>query len=303
MPKPIAVAISDLHLTLTAPACRAETDWLEVQARYLTQVKEAAEGLPILCAGDVFDRWNVPPELINFALEHLPTGMVCVPGQHDLPHHRLEDIHRSGYGVLVKAKKIVNISGRCRHWYNEDLEVTGFGWGQAIEPCRIRDRKLQVALIHRYFWATKASCYPGADEASYVCNFKNELAGFDSAVTGDNHKQFVAECGHCSVANPGSFIRRKSDEVGHTPSIFLISENGTFTRAELDIAGDLFRPEVQTPQEVLVDVKAFLDRLENLGEHGLDFQQAVCDHLRHEDISAGAKKIILAALDSHGSTN
>ncbi|MFK5283767.1 hypothetical protein ACI3PL_29745, partial [Lacticaseibacillus paracasei] len=80
------------------------------------------------------DRWNAPPELINFDLEHLPTGMICVPGQHDLPNHNLDDMRRSGYGVLKRTQKIFDLSGRCRDWSLEDLYVSGFGWGQDVAP-------------------------------------------------------------------------------------------------------------------------------------------------------------------------
>ncbi len=38
--RPIAIAIADLHLSLTRPACRADKDWLEVQAHYLSQVTQ-----------------------------------------------------------------------------------------------------------------------------------------------------------------------------------------------------------------------------------------------------------------------
>ena len=116
-PHRIAILCSDLHLSLQRPACRADDDWMGVQAGYLNQLKQLAVDsnysfgtLPIAFAGDLFDKWNVQPELINFALEHLPDGMICVPGQHDLPNHRLDQVHRSGYGVLVAAGKIVDAS-------------------------------------------------------------------------------------------------------------------------------------------------------------------------------------------------
>src|SRR5687768_17059020 len=110
---PIAIAISDLHLSLLKPACRADDNWLEVQAHYLKQVRDLAhpDGLPVLCAGDVFDRCNAPAELINFALKHLPDEMICVPGQHDLVGHRIDSMHRCGYGVLKQAGKIIDVSG------------------------------------------------------------------------------------------------------------------------------------------------------------------------------------------------
>src|SRR5688500_1062308 len=95
--EPIAILCADLHLTMKQPACRDDDDWMKTQAGYLSQLKMLQKSetmgpvLPILCAGDIFDKWNAPPELIHFALEHLPDGMICVPGQHDLPNHRMEE--------------------------------------------------------------------------------------------------------------------------------------------------------------------------------------------------------------------
>ena len=116
-PNAIAILCSDLHLSLTKPACRADKDWMEVQAHYLKQLEDTAGNLPIFCAGDIFDRWNAPPELINFALRNLPDDMLCVPGQHDLPNHRLDEKHRSGYGVLSNAGKIEDLSNK-KHPYH-----------------------------------------------------------------------------------------------------------------------------------------------------------------------------------------
>lgn len=300
----IAVTCTDLHLSLTPPACRADKDWLGVQAGYLQQVKDVAGDLPVLCAGDIFDRWNAPPELINFALEHLPDGMICVPGQHDLPNHNLDDMHRSGYGVLKQAQKIVDLSGQ-RGWRRSERDnwrVTGFGWGQAVSPYgpnAIR-ASVEVALIHRYFW-TAGKSFPGAPEDAHVNAFKKQLQGYDVAITGDNHEHFIAQCGDCTVANMGGFIRRKSDELDRQPSVGLLYSDGTVKRHKLDTSGDRFHDApASTRPELAVDMAAFISGLEKLGEHGLDFREAVKRHLETEDLSDEAKQIIKEALEHHG---
>src|SRR5580765_2947060 len=198
MNEPIALVISDLHLSLLQPACRADKDWMEVQKKYLAQVRMIADHssisgpLPVLCAGDIFDRWNPPPELINFALRELPDGMICVPGQHDLPNHRMDQIHRSGYGVLVQAKKIKDIAGQILK--AAKIHIYGFGWNQDITlPKYIPGNGLlNIALIHHYCWAIGHQ-YPGAPEDSHLNAFMKQLKGYDVAVFGDNHKSFLQE--------------------------------------------------------------------------------------------------------------
>lgn len=304
--RPIAIVISDLHLSLLRPACRADKDWLWTQADYLAQIKrirrdspphQTTQDLPILCAGDIFDRWNTPPELVNFALTHLPDDMICVPGQHDLPNHRMDQIHRSGYGVLVKAKKIRDISGLVTGNLG-GFQVHGFGWGQPLPKGTIRgDQKLlQVALIHQYCW-TENRCYPGAPPQAHVSAFKKQLEGFTTAIFGDNHIGFAAKAGRCNVLNPGGFIRRKSDEIGRAPTIGIIYEDGTVMLKKLDTSIDEFQDKPEDRPEVPLDLKSFMEGLEGLGEHGLDFIEAVENHLRRDDIDPHTRKIILEAME------
>jgi DNA repair exonuclease SbcCD nuclease subunit len=103
----VACCVADLHLSERVPAARGESpaEWLETQANYLRQIDDIARslGVPVLIAGDVFDRWNAPAELINFAIDHMPTGVLSVPGNHDLPNHDLDQIERSAYWTLVRA--------------------------------------------------------------------------------------------------------------------------------------------------------------------------------------------------------
>jgi len=275
---------------------------MEVQAGYLKQLKDMAFSVPIICAGDVFDRWNASPELINFALKHLPDGMICVPGQHDLPNHRRDLMHRSGYGVLSQTGKIKDISESVlvsRHGF----AVYGYGWEEEIEP--LSDQKadphtskaiLHVAVIHRYMWVTEAS-YPGAPEEAHLAAFKKQLRGYDVALVGDNHIYFTALAGGCRVFNAGGFIRRKSDEIERKPRVGLLYDNGMVVPHQLDVSGDKFYEDAKKREEVPVNMKEFLDSLEGLGEQGLDFQEAVRQHLRNGDLKKPVKQLIEEIMD------
>lgn len=270
----------------------------------MKQVNDLAEEhkVPILCAGDIFDRWNPPPELIHFALKHLPDEMICVPGQHDLPNHLMDQKHRSAYGVLVEAGKSIDLSHELT-WDpdGEDFAVYGFGWEQEIHPLKERkDGEVQrIALIHRYVWKEGHS-YPGAPETARIDKFTKALKGYDIAICGDNHQGFIADAGDCRVLNCGGFIRRKSDEIDYVPKVGLIYSDGTVKRKPLDTSGDVFNLAVKDREEIPLNVKEFIEGLEKLGEHGLDFREAVINHLRKESIKPKVKEIILAALKSNG---
>lgn len=298
-PKPIAVCCGDLHLSLLKPACRADDDWLSVQAGYLDQLKDIADDLPILCAGDIFDRWNTPPELVNFALHNLPNGMFSIPGQHDLPNHQTEQMHRSGYGVLEKAKHIrdvVDYVGMIT------FDLFGFGWGEKITPHTVEfyyegDPPVNIALIHRYVWTLNHK-YPDAPKDANVAALKDDLVGYDLAITGDNHHFFMAQAGKCTVFNCGTFLRRKTDEIPLEPSVGMIYSDGSIERIKLDTSKDKFHQEEKARISPGIDMKSFIDGLEKLGEHGLNFREEVENFLRKEEIEPDTKQIILSALDA-----
>ena len=297
-PDPIAIAFSDLHLTLSRPACRDDEDWMAVQKHYLGQVKDLAGDLPILFAGDLFDRWNPSPELIHFALKNLPNRMICVPGQHDLPNHRIDQMSRSGYGVLVEAGKIIDTSGGYVQPDGTEITIFGFGWDQPIKPCPIdpNPHRRSIALVHRYCW-TEEACFPGAPEDSKVSAYKKELKGYNVAIFGDNHKSFLSQTGDCVVLNCGGFIRRKSDEIDYSPRVGVIFSDGSVKRKKLDTSIDRFHPVLKDQKEIPLNMKAFLEELEGLGEHGLNFREAVENHLKKEKIGEETKEIILQALE------
>lgn len=300
---PIAVLISDLHLSLSRPACRNDEDWLKTQADYLAQVKVMAKTglpteMPVVCAGDIFDRWNPPPELIRFALDHLPDGMLSVPGQHDLPNHMMTQKHRSGYGVLAAVGKIQDLS-QFDYIIPKKLQAVfyGFGWEQEIVPPRreAAEHLPHVAVIHRYCWVNDKK-YPGAPDSAHVSKYKSAIRSYDAAVFGDNHQSFLVRIGDCSVFNCGGFIRRKSDEIAYQPSVGFLFSDGIIKRKALDTSRDVFIEAAQERPEVPVDLQAFIDQLEGLGEHGPNFQEAVVNHLRNEEVEPRTKKLILQSI-------
>lgn len=290
MVKPVALLCSDLHLSHTPPAARsAEPDWYAAQKRVLDEVKDW--NLPVLCAGDIFDRWNSPAELINFALECLPDGMICIPGQHDLPNHRLDEIQRSAYWTLVKAGKIKNL------YYHEWYEAGDFRavlhpypWSVDVEPTE-KSSTFKIAIIHAYIWKSGYS-YPGADENKHVIKYQMErLAGYDVAVFGDNHKSFLDG----NVFNCGTMMRRKIDEMDYRPNVGILHDDGSIKLHYLDTSKDQFI-DVDEPKQVLADTREFIRELKLLDQDSLDFREAVHRFLDQQDVSPGVRGAVVECL-------
>ncbi len=261
---------------------------------------------PLIIAGDVFDDgWRptkCPPELINWAISQLPEQCYAVPGQHDLPHHRYEDVRKSAYWTLVKTGKIIDLGiqppmevittgGRV-------IRLHGFPWGTLVEPLnRSNHLCIEIAVIHEYVWI-KGKSYPNAPKEHWLDNDKNKLKGYDVCVFGDNHQSFDFVTEHTRVHNCGAFMRRRLDEKDHKPSVGLLHADLSITRHYLDISKNVFDI---TPREgkrtSSIDPSELIGELKSLGDKVLDFTEAL-ERLRASgQIEDDVWKIILSALE------
>lgn len=239
----IAIVASDLHLSHIAPASRKERgdDWYRVMAKHLGEIshhRQRSDGTeaPLLIAGDIFDRWNACPELVNFAIDYLPK-CYAIPGNHDLPYHRISDVGKSAYGTLTRAKIIRSLHEVDEHPVSETMKdyfmVSGFSWGRELKPCTSSTKRLKIALIHKYVWDGQFS-HPGASEESKAKNVMESLKGFDIAFFGDNHMPFMLEADeggkYPTMVNCGGFIRRSIDDLGYKPSIYKVYNQIPFVK-------------------------------------------------------------------------
>lgn len=300
--KVVAILCADIHLTLNPPLARAkEKDWLKAQARPLDQLADLAgeHDAPILCAGDLFDRWNSPPELINWALDHLPK-MLTIPGQHDLPTHNYGLMHRSAYWTLAlgasSIRGIHDLEPDKTHGVQE-LIVEAFPWGVDLHPPTYKGKdRLKVAVVHQYVW-TIGHAYPGAPMESMLRKGMKELKGWDVVVFGDNHKGFISQKGDTTVFNCGTLQRRKSDEIGYKPQVGLLYEDGTVEPHLLDVSEDVIE-ETSPAREAREDMELedFLGELTKLKESELDFRDAMDRVLKEHKPKPLVRKLILEVM-------
>lgn len=304
-----AVLASDIHLQARPPVARSgEPDWYEAMAKPLRELRRLAEvhDAPILYAGDIFDRWNAGPEVINFAIEHLPHGY-AIPGQHDLPNHNYGEIHRSAYWTLVQAGKLTNLEpGTPKVLRGCRVRAWGCPWGYPPAPCPASDANvLDVAIVHRFIW-NKGNGYPGAPAEAAVGQSMAALAGYDAVAYGDNHKGFLVppkRKGHPWLINCGGFMRRKVDERGYRPGVGLLHSDGSITRHYLGTEGEAFieATEAEEVVERMLDMSEFMAGLRGLGSgDALDFEAALRRFMDTNGITGRVRDIITEASGAHG---
>lgn len=319
MREPVAIAVSDIHLSARAPIFRSvEENWIETQRGYLRQIIRLSEMdnpkvtggkyiLPILIAGDIFDKALLPPEVLTLALEELD-GAYAVAGNHDLLHHRLEEMHRSAYGVLVAAWHITDVKPGHPIIIEDSpypIRLHGFPYGVEVEPLKKPSKHyLEIALVHDYIWRV-GSGYNGAPEEKKVNAHLSRVRGYDIALFGDNHMtvnynlsrdapQFPA------IFNPGGFAIRKSDEKLHKPMAGIIYSDGTIEPHYLDISQDRYLDLTQLVIALTntIGMNSFVEELLELADHSLDFAEHLYKLLEREKVPESVKSLIFKALDT-----
>jgi DNA repair exonuclease SbcCD nuclease subunit len=296
----VAIAMSDIHLTLQPPLARSrEPDWKEAMARPLRKVAWLAKkhGAVILCAGDLFDRPLPQPELLNWALDHLPR-MYGIPGNHDLPYHRPDLEHRSGFGTLVRAGRIVDLST------SGPLMVGPFCLYGArlggVVPKRTPHHAdhlglKHVLLIHRYLWVPGCG-YEGAQDEDRLANAPRRFSDFDVVVVGDNHQCFKRRLrSGTRVVNCGALMRRKSDEIDYRPRVALLWRSGKVTLTELGRKKDIIE-RVEPSKEQSQELQSFVESLAGLEVSGLSFRDAIQQAVRESKLSKKARRSLLEAM-------
>lgn len=292
----IAIFCSDLHLSHNAPIWRsAEPDWYAAMKRPLDEIKKIQdnyEECPIFFAGDLFDKWNSPPELINFAMDNLPRNIFAIPGQHDLPLHNIEDIEKSAYQTLIKAGKISPLSynGECNTYGR--LALWAYPFGFELEPLPEDIGKVNILLAHEYTWMAGCS-YKDAPEESNILSKKGKLRGYDIAVFGDNHIGFRLEKKNITIFNCGSIMRRNADQKDYRPMVGLLTEDGEVLPRYLDTSEDKFMDissdGFKTSQ---FNSQAFLEELEKLGATSLDFTESIRQYMDTNKTPKDVRNII-----------
>jgi hypothetical protein len=311
---PIALLGSDLHLSHTCPVARmCEADWYEAMRRvlvFMSQWKQECD-VPIILAGDIFHHYREPPELINFCIEHFPE-MWAVPGQHDLPYHNIEHVHKSAYHTMCRVGRIhtllpdepaplgVRSGGSIKR-----LVLHGFPWGaplQGLNALPGEDGTYAIAVCHHYVWM-RGHEHPGATQDTYYETLRGKLEGFQLAHFGDNHSPFYSPGAdpYPGILNTGCLMRRRMDEAQHKPALCLLMSDGKVERLELPIGDECIAAtpaNPTTPQSsAVMDAAELMADLKDAGYVGTDFKLALRMTIQlNKDISEPCRRVLREVL-------
>jgi len=312
---PIAICTADWHLSHNPPIFRsAEPNWYAAMQRVLEEIVKLSVTFdgPILCAGDMFHKWNSPPELINFAMRRPNRGKtLAIAGQHDLPNHNFNEIERSAYWTLCYGNAIHHIDAKIPSNWGE-MKIYGFSYGSPLKPLpkeKVSNKLINVALVHDYVWTAAAGCsYPHAPKNKEIKNqshskhlINGKYYGYDVIVYGDNHRGFKRQIGETVIFNCGTLMRRNSDEINYCPQVGLLMSDGSVEIHLLDISQDKCLPVEEAKvaeREDELNMEKLAAELHQLGSSALDFAAALESYCEANSIKESVKKILLEAMNT-----
>lgn len=231
------ICCADLHIRPDTPAGRKDNYTIAIWRKvdFILDLSAQNGNCPILVAGDLGNKpgdrgekgeriienaW--PPWLLETLINKFQGhNIIVIPGQHDLPNHRLDLWKRSGIGVLHAAGAIT-LLGPYDLENNlgfKNFSLYGFPYGiNIIRPSFEKDIRT-IAMAHISVIENKPR-WPG-DNAITGHSLLKQFPEYDLILTGDNHKPFVAEYKGRLLVNPGSMMRNTIDQKDHKPRVFL----------------------------------------------------------------------------------
>ena len=313
MKKADAIFCADLHIRPDRPVCRMDEDYTEEQFRKLRFIidLQAKHDCPLFVAGDFGDAagercWK--PWLLSRVITEIGVrrheqcnksnrvefGIHVIPGQHDLPEHRLDAVEKSGLFVIDSAECIISQPKlRSDYWVvpNRDktkgdcFVVTFMPWGgdDPAFPVLVKTDRLvirDVLLGHR-MTVYDNPIYPGQKDPTAL-QFLKSHPQYDLIVLGDNHQSFMVEHAGRKLISPGSMMRMTADQFDHEPSVYLWwAETNDVERVKIPVrpaAEVITREHIDRTQARDMRMEAFVESLKKTYEVGLSFRENLKQH-------------------------
>ena len=299
------IITADWHLRSQRPRCRLDDDWLETQRNALTLIaNEAVEHeADVIVLGDIFDSTNeTTNEVIGLVqefavlLETMNLKLYILAGNHDLPQHNLENIHRSAFNILIYSKNIYHLGQLKINDGKSTMNVSASNFGA--------DDLLNADIVFKHIL-----CFPENEKIppnDEIVKPSELFVQFENAkyiFTGDYHRQFVYAKGKTKkLINPGCLIRQAADMMDYEPVVFCIEfKNGELTYTTLPIPDDekLVTDEyLEKEEERNNRIEAFIERIIENEQVTFDFIENVHNLLKNNKIESEIKNTILELMEN-----
>jgi len=280
--KATAILAADLHIRPDTPVCRTDDYWAAQERKidFILDLRKQHD-CPLLVAGDLGNfplnnGW--PTWLLEWTINKFEGHeIIAIPGQHDLPNHKIELFEKSGMGVLDAAGAIKTIfepyiiNLLCSNTFT----LYPFSYSQEIDSRYCIDGPINIAMTHQMVIENKP-LWPG-QEAPRGHQLLKKFPSYNLILSGDNHHPFIAEYEGRLLVNPGSLMRMTADQEDHKPrvylwyaetneieAVYLPIEQGVISREHIEAAEDRTNRFATLIERVREDVEIQLSYTDNL---------------------------------------
>ena len=215
-----AIFCADTHIRSNIPSCRKD-DFIKHQfnkvAFILKQCKQ--NQCPLLVAGDFGDKSQWPNKLLEEFIsitKIYDVEILIIPGQHDLPEHRLDYWKKSGIGVLHSCHVIKVIQKPYNVGHNYTIHP--FSYGIDIDYFQGETNCINIAMTHQMVLENKPLWRD--QKAPKGHELLKKFPEYDIILSGDNHLPFMIEYEGRKLINPGSMMRTTIGQINHKPRVY-----------------------------------------------------------------------------------
>ena len=287
-----AIITSDWHLTDHNPVCRND-NYLETMIGKIKWISglQQEHNCPVLHAGDLFNTWKSSPYLLATVMNILPDQFYTIPGNHDLPHHNIELLEKSGLAVLAEAGKIQLINNE---WGNvvRDLKVYGASYGSKIPKIL----NIPVLMCHEMIYQQPEHWMK--ENGSQALAFLKKHKGYQLIITGHNHKPFTAQHEGRLLVNPGSLMRMSANQKDYKPRIYFWNkESNTIKIKYIPIDKNAVQTVyLEKTKERDIRMESFINKLQSSKEVGLSYEKNLERYLANNRVRTSVKDVIFECI-------
>jgi len=299
------ILTADWHIRSDVPENRKD-DFLHAQEKKIDFILAQSDKYQasILVAGDLGDKskwenWLLEKYIKKFKAHS--QKIYVLPGQHDLPNHRLDKLSESGLGVLVAAKAIEELKILWPKNIGEISTMYNFPFGHHIKmPSSFAPtHRKNIAIVHQLIVQSKL--WASQENFIYAESLLKKFPCYDLIVSGDNHQSFVEKYKDRILVNPGSIMRSTVAQYDHQPKIYLwCAEGNSVEEIEIPIvlSKDVFdlsrSEEIKKKDERMF---AFIDSLRMDGEIKMSFKKNLEWFFRKNRVDQQVKDKIFMSLE------
>lgn len=285
--KPVAILTADTHLREDQPVARMDDYQISQFTKFEFLLKEAKRlKVPIFHGGDIFDKAKCSKGFENKIIDIINQYQVelnIIPGNHDLPYHKLSELDNSSLGILSRNNFV--------HVFQNELDkVYHFAFPSFI-----------LGMVHTFLYKEKEDgiSIDGKFLGSKAKTFLKKHSECDVILSGDNHQHFIIEEKGRLLINPGSMMRMTANQEGFSPYFIILYEDQSYKVEEFPFeVGIINRDHLEKKENYDERMEKFVSKISGEGEEiSLSFTKNVYNYIEGNKVRKPVAEIIKEVIE------